>query len=60
MKKYPQDHRELWQRFCQLEPKPRLYDGRVEKWGRFWTVVCALVWALAIGMYLYNQLIGGW
>ncbi len=44
-KHYPNRHKELWQNFCRLEPKPRpLEPPRSKGW---------MVWLLAVGaLYL--------
>lgn len=40
-KEYRSTHKELWQRFVTIEPKPKPYDE--EEPGLFWTVILTVV-----------------
>ncbi len=52
-KDYPSKHKELWQKFVNLEPKPRPYDYEEPAGALFWTVVCTVVAAAVVAAWLW-------
>lgn len=57
-KDYPSQNRKLWARLQALQPAPEKYEDRTVPEGcgaLFWGVVCALIWAVAIGLYLWTH-----
>lgn len=58
-KEYPSTHKELWQRFCQLEGKPQPYH-EPEDVSLFWLWVCfaLTVAALLAAAWWWTEPIG--